>query len=257
MLEKLFDRKIMMNTPAAIIAMLGGTIAISYILWVISGCDPFFPFISDLDLHPWTTSLFTFGLTFSGFLLILLTIQIYSLRSEWALSHLSVNDKLLPLLNKIAFIPGVIAGIAVIGIAWAPWNEGIELHILLANGVFYSGVIWAGVITFSTWKMSTIDTKLSVLLRARIISALAAFIGLIGMIWKVGVAVKSGFDFESNEVVSTDFDTFCRGIGSSLGSDLLNQAALFEWLLAVGILFFIYTFKNEISLVINDENDTQ
>lgn len=226
------------------------TLFISYVLWVLSGCDPFFPFISDLDLHPWTTSLFTAGLTLTGFMVIILSFQIICNRGTWFKLLNQEELKSLPLVNKTTIIPGIITGLGIIGIAWAPWNEGIEVHILLANAVFYGGVAWTSLATYTTWRMSKFDEKFKVLIKPRIYSAAVAFTGLIGMIWKVGQAHQNGFDFGQNESLSINFNRFCRGeANGSLGNVFLSQAAIFEWLLVLSMLYFTHTFIKEVTLI--------
>ena len=58
------------------------TLVVCYFSWVLDGCDPFIPFISDTDTNPASSWAFTIGFTLTGTLTIPLSIQFYNVREK-------------------------------------------------------------------------------------------------------------------------------------------------------------------------------
>ncbi|MBT3771296.1 MAG: hypothetical protein HOC79_04570 [Euryarchaeota archaeon] len=229
---------------------MGITLLFSYSIWVATDCDPIFPFISDLDLHPMSTILFTAGLTLTGIMVIILAFQITNNRKGWCETLHTNEFGLLPMINNISFFPGIIVGLGIIGIAWNPWNEGIEIHILYANAIFYGGVAWTFLATYSTWLMCAFDERFKQLIKPRIFAAVTAAVCLLILIWKVGQAHNNGFDFGENEALSRNFVSFCKGnAGGSLDDIYLSQAAIAEWVMVLSMLYFSNTFAKEVTII--------
>ena len=153
------------------------TLLVCYFSWVLDGCDPFIPFISDTDTNPASSWAFTIGFTLTGALMIPLSIQFYNVRRRWAEQN---HGSRIETMNLLSAISVAVSGISIIWISYTPWHEQMELHMLQARVIFGGLIIWALLSTVISLRMSERDARFSSLSQTRrswTVFSLIAFLG--------------------------------------------------------------------------------
>ncbi|MBK11233.1 MAG: hypothetical protein CMB44_01555, partial [Euryarchaeota archaeon] len=140
------------------------TLVVCYFSWVLDGCDPFIPFISDTDTNPASGWAFTIGFTLTGVLTIPLSIKFYNVRRRWAEQN---HKSRIETLNLLSAISVAVSGIFIIWISYTPWHEQMELHMLQARVIFGGLMIWALMSTVISLRMSERDERFSSLSQTR------------------------------------------------------------------------------------------
>ena len=148
------------------IILLSATPIISYIFWILDGCDPIFPYISDLDLQPSAGFIFTVGYAICGVLLSINGFQISTIRGFW-MERKNLEQRWM-VINKFSMFPSILSGICLSWIAFTPWDEDLRLHLIQANLIFLGSILWAVITVIITFKISKIDKEFSKLIKKRV-----------------------------------------------------------------------------------------
>ena len=232
---------------ACLVAQLA-TLAVCYALWVSEGCDHFMPFISDTDTHPVSGAPFTIGFTVSGLLLVLLAWQLFRLRSDWISTN--PTGARLRLLNKFSAYFGIISGLFIVWIAYTPWHEQLELHLLQARVIFGSSLIWTFLSTIMTREMAAFDTRFQEVYVPR--RNRATFTGLC-----LGLMSLSVVQYTGISVGLFEFETYVDmvQICTDLSINEMSMAALFEWAMVLGLIGVVETGIHEVSLLTSHESE--
>ena len=225
------------------IFLLSATPIISYILWILDGCDPIFPYISDLDLQPSAGLIFTLGYSICGVLLSINGFQIAAMRGIW-MENNNLERKWI-IINRLSIIPSIVSGICLSWIAFTPWDEDLRLHLIQANFIFFGSIAWAIITIIITFRISEENRDFATLINKRVSYTTLSIIGLIGMIERVYKYLQI-----SPEYLDIDSRTgFISGSCVALDEKLLTQSAVFEWMYVVGTILLISTFFGEIKIL--------
>ena len=224
------------------------TLAVCYALWVSEGCDHFMPFISDTDTHPVSGAPFTFGFTVSGLLLALLAWQMFRLRSDWISAN--PTGARLRSLNTFSAIFGMLSGLFIVWIAYTPWDEQLALHLLQARVIFAGSVIWAFLSTVMASDMAALDARFHEVYKPR--RDRTAFTGLC-----LGLMALSVVQYTGISVALLEFETYVDmvQICTDLSITEMSMAALFEWVMVLGLISVVETAVREVSLLTSDESE--
>ena len=218
----------------ALIAAIG--LPLCYLIWVLKGCRPWLPFISDLDLSQPEATIFSLLGTVCP---IFVSAGMYShfLGRVAHLDHCS-SHRIWWILEYITIGLGLGCCAAVIAIVHLTWTDHLVLHGLLATLFFYGGTAWVVTLSIGTWHSSKSNINLVSILKLRTVFALSALIGLVGMITHISIYFgSSSFSVQEYVALGRDVEHFCR---TSLHPSI-NTTAAFEWLLVFSIISVITT----------------
>ena len=215
------------------------TLVVCYFSWVLDGCDPFIPFISDTDTNPASSWAFTIGFTLTGALTIPLSIQFYNVSRRWAEQNLRSRIETMNLLSAITVS---VSGISIIWISYTPWHEQMELHMLQARVIFGGLIIWALLSTVISLRMSERDARFSSLSQTRRSWTVFSLICLLGL--AISVYSYAGV---SLSIPAGHMDTVLEC--NDLGHPSLSIAAFFEWSMVIGFAGVSYTGVQEALLM--------
>tara|TARA_Y100000768_G_scaffold350816_1_gene301232 strand:- start:1107 stop:1817 length:711 start_codon:yes stop_codon:yes gene_type:complete len=215
------------------------TLLLCYLSWVLDGCDPFIPFISDTDTNPASSWAFTIGFTLTGALTLPLSIQFYNARRRWAEQN---NGSGIENMNLLSAISVAISGMSIIWISYTPWHEQMELHMVQARVIFGGLTIWALLSTVISLKMFERNIRFSSLYRTRRSWTIFSLICLLGLV--ISVYSYAG---TSLSIPAGHMDTVLEC--SDLGHPSLSVAAFFEWLMVIGFAGVSYTGAQEVLLI--------
>ncbi len=250
-MERLLGAGVVERTLQATVALLALTPIVTYVLWLADGCDPFVPFISDMDIPLRSGFTFTLGYALGGILLATTGVQLGVLRDRWMtsarMSQSWVN------LNRFSVLAAVAAGIGLFWISFTPWDEHLGLHIVQANVIFSGSVIWAFCVTLATWRLSQEEGGFSDVLAPRAAFSVLAVVGLLGMVERVFRYTGLSTDLYALEERLQFLDEGCV----SLNEPLLSQAAAFEWLLAASMVLIIATFLPEVRVLTRAQGEEE
>ncbi len=220
------------------------TLVACYALWVMEGCDPFVPFISDTDTNPVSGVYFTTGFTISGILLMIIGTQSYFLRRNWAASNLEKGR--VESLNLLSSISAIVAGASLAWIADTPWHEQMELHLVQARLVFGGSMVWAISSTLISSRMAEAEPAFSELSATRRRRTSFTFVCMAVMV--VSVVSYSGISL----AVPASYLDLVR-VCTELDVTALSVAATFEWLVAIGLIGVIETCIGETRLLSEEQ----
>ena len=231
------------------IILLSATPIISYIFWILDGCDPIFPYISDLDLQPSAGFIFTVGYAICGILLSINGFQISAIRGFWMEKNNFESRWMI--INRFSMFPSILSGICLSWIAFTPWDEDLRLHLIQANLIFLGSIVWAIITVIITFKISQINGEFSKLIKKRVIYTMISILGLIGMVERVSKYLQI-----SPNYLDMDSRTgFISGSCVALNEKLLTQSAIFEWIYVVGVILLISTFFGEIKILSSSKDN--
>ena len=227
----------------------------SYGSWIEKGCRPFLPFVSDLDILQPESTIFTVGMTLQGLSLFVLLV-FFQQQHALIIKQLQLGKRWTRL-QQLSFLPGFVATVSCVGLAWAAWNTHIIQHRNLAYGIFFGGVLWAGFSSLLTWKISQTVTAVQWYFRLRLVGFVLASVLLLTFLYMLSV-VFGAADFMIEEYIARTFDQehFCW----YSFNEKMNWAALFEWLFVTCLFFIIFTLNGEfdaISRYIGGQNPDQ
>jgi len=215
------------------------TLVVCYFSWVLDGCDPFVPFISDTDTNPASSWAFTIGFTLIGALTIPLSIQFYNVRRSWAEQN---HGSRIETMNLLSAISVAVSGISIIWISYTPWHEQMELHMLQARVIFGGLIIWALLSTVISLRMTERDARFSSLYQTRRSWTVFSLICLLGL----AISVYS-YAGASLSIPAGHMDTVLEC--NDLGHPSLSLAAFFEWSMVIGFAGVSYTGVQEALLL--------
>ena len=215
------------------------TLVVCYFSWVLDGCDPFIPFISDTDTNPASGWAFTIGFTLTGALTIPLSIKFYNVRRRWAEQN---HGSRIETLNLLSAISVAVSGIFIIWISYTPWHEQMELHMLQARVIFGGLMIWALLSTVISLRMSERDERFSSLSQTRRSWTVFSLMCLLGL--AISVYSYAGV---SLSIPAGHMDTVLEC--NDLGHPSLSLAAFFEWSMVIGFTGVSYTGAQEALLM--------
>jgi hypothetical protein len=220
-----------------------------YTSWILKGCRPWLPYISEFDMWEPEDTIFTVGVCLTVAILSVRVLQIY------AAQHLQLTVHQLDIrwryLLHVTLMPALIGLLSAAGLAFAPWNEHIDLHRHLANGIFYCGVAWCISATTITWRLTRVLPQLRDGLRWRIAGSLVAACGLLGMTQTVGRVIDSP-DYDQAARIQYTIESPMAYCSESY-SALMDAGAAFEWVLILAILFVTWTFSSELHTARNQD----
>ena len=231
-MSNLLQKKTVERTLASAAAFLALTPILTYVLWLSDGCDPYLPFISDMDLPERSGASFTVGYAISGILLACSSLQFGILRERWLIRNGVEHSWVV--LNRFSF---------------TPWDEHLVLHIAQANVIFIGSVAWAICVSLVTSRMADADSSFSGLVRHRFALAAAGLIGLLGMGERFVRFSGITMDMYALEERLTMLDQDCV----SLNETLLSQAAFFEWVLAASMVLMVASLVPEVRKIAEQE----
>ena len=215
------------------------TLVVCYVCWVLDGCDPFIPFISDTDTNPASSWAFTLGFTLTGALMMPLSLQFYIARRKWGERNKGSG---IETMNLLATISAAASGISIIWISYTPWHEQMELHMIQARVIFGGLMIWALLSTVISFRMLEIDSRFSSLFQARRGWTVFSLICLLGL--AISVYSYAGVSLSIPEGhMGTVLEC------SDLGHPSLSVAAFFEWMMVIGLAGVSYTGAQEARLI--------
>ncbi len=215
------------------------TLVFCYFSWVLDGCDPFIPFISDTDTNPASSWAFTIGFTLIGALTVPLSILFYNVRRRWAEQN---HESGIETMNLLSAISVAISGLSTIWISYTPWHEQMELHMIQARIIFGGLIIWAILSTVMSLRMLERDTRFVSLFRTRRRWTVFSLVCLLGLAISVYSYAGSSLSMPAGHM-----DTVLEC--SDLGHPSLSLAAFFEWLLVIGFAGVSYTGAQEALLL--------
>ena len=215
------------------------TLLVCYLSWVLDGCDPFIPFISDTDTNPESSWAFTIGFTLTGALTVPLSIQFYNARRRWAEQN---HGSRIEIMNLLSAISVAISGISKIWNSYTPWHEQMELHMVQARVIFGGLIIWALLSTVISLRMSELDTRFSSLSQTRRSWTVFSLMCLLGL--AISVYSYAGI---SLSIPAGHMDTVLEC--NDLGNPSLSLAAFFEWSTVIGFAGVSYTGAQEALLI--------
>ncbi len=239
-METLLRRDTVVGIIRATIVIQLATLVACYAIWVVEGCDPFVPFISDTDTNSVSGAYFTIGFTISGILLTIIGAQSYFLRRNWAASNMGEGS--IGTLNLLSSISAIVAGMSLAWIADTPWHEQMELHLVQARLVFGGSIVWAISSTLISSRMAEADPAFSELTAIRRRRTSFTFLCMVVMV--VSVVSYSGISL----AVPASYLDLVR-VCTELDVTALSIAATFEWLVAFGLIGVIETCIEETRLL--------
>jgi len=235
------------GTLAAAAVFLAGTPILTYGLWLADGCDPYLPFISDMDLPERSGVSFTIGYAISGILLACSSFQFGILRERWLIGN--GVERTWVTLNRFSFVASMLSGVSLFWISFTPWDEHLQLHIAQANVIFIGSVSWAICVSIVTSRMAVADPSFSELVWPRAALAAMGLIGLLGMAERF--LRFSGITMEmyalEDRLMMLEEDCV------SLNESLLSQAAVFEWILAASMVLMVASLIPEVGKISDHE----
>ena len=251
-MERLYERNTVRLTILVGIIIQLLTLTICYALWLIQGCDPWLPFISDTDVNPKSGLYFTIGFFAVGIILVVGSIQLGVLRDRWLIKY--SRDNRLIIANRVAFSFGILSGIATSWLAFTPWHENLQFHVVLAKMIFGGAAIWAGLSALITIRMANIDDSFSAISKMRIKICLFSFSSLI--LLAVFFMTSVEFNIDSPIVnLNDELGSYIEKavLCTDLGNSGLSNAAFFEWLMVLGFAGILATFIPEIDLLTDED----
>ena len=112
----------------------------------------FLPFISDFDLFAPEDTLFTVGVILTALVFAVQIVQLY-LTQGAQIAALGLDARWMTL-NRFSLLPAGIGTVCAVWLAQVPWNADFPFHKSLADGIFFSGLIWCSCATSLTWRRS-------------------------------------------------------------------------------------------------------
>ena len=249
--DLLSNQSIRNSIKASIIIQLA-TLAACYVTWVLDGCDPYMPFISDTDTNPASSPYFTLGFTLTGLSLCIIAWQMYKVRSEWIESN-SLGTK--PrMLNTFSANLGIISGLFIILIAYTPWDENLSLHLLQARVIFASSIAWAILSTMLAKVMQVNDIRFEQVFKARrdrtVFTVVCCALMALNVVRYVGLGDSASLEL-SHFVSYVGTVEICTDLSISE----MSLAALFEWGMVLGLISVVHTGILETDLISSDESE--
>ena len=222
---------------------------LGWITWVAKGCKTIMPFISDLDLYQPEDTIFTLGAMGSGIFAAWCLFELHAFRHKMIVNN--SHGIFWIIFNYVALVPGIVAATACFRIGTAPWNVDMIAHGTFAMDIFYGGVYWGVLSTILTIKLLKGHESFFKIISIRVFTASVAVISLWQMIATVANVWVEDFDWDAWIELTNNMQEFC----TNNTYPLLNEGALWEWLLIGSILATVLTFKPEINLFVNGEEE--
>jgi hypothetical protein len=249
--ELLTRQSIRTSIRASIIVQLA-TLAASYTAWVLDGCDPYMPFISDTDTNPASSPYFTLGFTLTGLSLSVIAWQMYKVRSEWIESN-SLGTK--PrMLNTFSAYLGFISGLFIIWIGYTPWDENLPLHLLQARVIFASSIAWAILSTMLVSEMQVNDMRFEQVFKPRrnrtVFTVVCCALMALNVVRFVGFGDTTSMELGHFEAYIDTVE-----ICTDLTPAEMSLAALFEWGMVLGLIAVVHTGILEADLLSSHESE--
>ena len=224
------------------------TLGVCYLIMVAMGhSQPYMPFISDLDLFEPEDTIFTVGVAISGAAIMVVLVALFGhKRAAMAAAGLGRAWRIL---NLAALPVGLLAAGSSLLLGFVPWPENGPLHGFLARNIFYGGVAWCLIHLLVEWRLGREVPLYHEQLKRRALPVAAAFIGLVGFLFfsaKAFAQPEAAFVDLPNLALSPD--TYTAGALSSWW----DLAALFEWLMILGMIATLATYWTVVSGLSSD-----
>jgi len=243
----ILQRRVQLTYHAAVVFPLM-TMIFCYACWLLDGCAPLVPFISDLGLRGTMRQGFRAGLLASGLCLALTCLDAFIVRCR--LLKAKRAQRSYAVLNFMMLLggAGIAGGVAALG--FFPWDVAIKPHLLCANTIFYGGTAWASCNAVLMRRLSKEQraghagdwVKLRVAQGPLLLTSIVA---LILMLKSLGSAFSSEAEFATMLKLAQDnFPAYCHG----KHLDSVGRAALFEWLLVISLIGSVATWRPDFEL---------
>jgi hypothetical protein len=218
-----------------------------YLTWVGNGCKAFMPFISDFDLYQPGDFLFSLGTMLSSVSVIWVMFEL-QLHNREQLNNNGAGI-IWHLLNHSAIVPGMIAAYSCYMVGQTPWNVNGYMHGSYAFDIFYKGIYWCILVNIVTIRVHWNSSSLRKILIARLVPSFVAIVGLWQMVVAQSKVWADDFDWDTWNESTHNMMEFC----TSSKYPLLNNAAMWEFLLVLGIVFTVFSFMLDLRPAIGDE----
>jgi len=218
-----------------------------YLTWVGNGCKAFMPFISDFDLYQPGDFLFSLGTMLSSVSVIWVMFEL-QLHNREQLNNNGAGI-IWHLLNHSAIVPGMIAAYSCYMVGQTPWNVNGYMHGSYAFDIFYKGIYWCILVNIVTIRVHWNSSSLRKILIARLVPSVVAIVGLWQMVVAQSKVWADDFDWDTWNESTHNMMEFC----TSSKYPLLNNAAMWEFLLVLGIVFTVFSFMLDLRPAIGDE----
>ena len=214
-----------------------GWMILCYIAWVASGCKPFMPFISDFDLFEPGDTLFSLGTFLSTVTVVWMMIEIQLFNRERLMEK--GTHYVWQIINHAALFPGMVAAYCTFMVGQTPWDVDGYMHGIYAITIFRLGIIWCVLAWVVSARIHWGSPTLLKILLARGIPAVAAIVGLWQMLANQAKVWTEDFDWKEHNQSVLDMMEFC----SSRQYPALEVAAAWEFVLCLGIVFTVFSFR--------------
>lgn len=238
----------------AMATVWAATLAAIYAIWLSDGCQPFMPFISDLDVYPGTDLIFTLGLATAGALMFLCAWQVCTYRGRW-LEASGVEPKWVGV-NRLGMYSGMIGAICVVWIADTPWNEAMYLHTAQAFFIFGGGLTFIFCQTIITDPMSRIEPRFDRLKTPRL-ALLLITVASLCLITLNFARMSIAADDVSIDGMRAIMDAHFTQIQTctTLTQQALSEAAFFEWTMTAGLGLSLLTVLPELTILTSSNTE--
>jgi hypothetical protein len=197
------------------------TLLLAFILHHLGGnARVWLPFVSETDHSGPEAFVFKIGLYATGILDILMAWRIWEL--------LSIEEKRF----HSILVTGVLSGMGAFIVAYFRWFENQEAHLVGALMIFIFGTLW-GISVHMTGKHISLDKRGS---RIRRISIPLTLVALVCMAIAFSIGITNYPELRDNLDLN------------QVRTEMLISAA-FEWLLFIGFMLTMYSFRWDVTLV--------
>lgn len=218
-----------------------------YITWISNGCKAYMPFISDFDLYQPGDFLFSLGTMLSSITVLWMMFELQHHNREQLIHNKA--GFFWHILNHSALVPGIIGAYSCFMVGQTPWNVNGFMHGSYAFEIFYKGIYWCILVNIVTMRIHWNGPSLRKILAARLLPSIIAIIGLWQMISTQAKVWTDDFDWDTWNESSHNMIEFC----TSSDYPLLNHAAMWEFVLVLGIVFTVFSFILDIQPAIDNE----
>lgn len=205
----------------------------SYVVWLVHGCVPWLPFVSDFGCGP-TRWFFGIGMT-SAALIVIPAYWEYGDAVYLALKRAGVDAGWR---WKLEFW-GIVSSLGIIGVACNPWDLRPLIHELSAYGIFLGGLIFNSIANKLLKKLGGISvSNASVYVGFASFVLMVVFIGIgVGDLSTAGHVDSTTFLNHAFASIRTDFQQYCLAAPGTLHADWrVNLGAFFEWIMLICIV---------------------
>jgi len=216
------------------------TVVTCYGMWLVRGCSPFMPFISDLGMHGGMRFLFCGGLAVTAVFQANTNIDVWYVRC--CSIQCTRNKTLLQMINCLSAMTGLVIALGIACLGFFPWDIALGPHLLCARAIFFGGTGWACYNLAWQWKMLRLSKARKCVQFASVVLSVTS---LVLMTYYIVLAREKGVNIAILlDKAYSNFDVYCR----DKHFDELSMAAVFEWLLISSLVGSVTTLQADFNL---------